>query len=325
MISLGIESTAHTFSIGIAENEKILANEKSMYKPKEGWGMHPIEVRKHHENVKDDVLKSALEKAKINLSDIDLLSYSAGPGLPPCLKVGLEFVKKLAAETKKPVIEVNHCIGHMEIGKLFTKAEDPVMLYVSGGNTQVIGYSGGRYRVFGETQDIPAGNAIDVFMREAGMGFPGGPLMEKLALKSRNYIELPYVVKGMDLSFSGILTAAAKKLKTEKLEDLCFSFQETCFAMLVEVTERALSHTGKNELLLVGGVAANKRLSEMCGIMCSERSAKFYPVPMEYAGDCGANIAWTGLLQYKNGQKAAAEADIYPKWRTDDVEVGWIK
>ena len=321
MISLGIEGTAHTFGIGIFENEKCLANEKKMFKPEKGWGMHPTEVKAHHLKIKDSVLQASLEKAKISLNDVDIFSYSKGPGLPPCLKVTCEFAKTIAK--KKPLIEVNHCIAHVEIGKLFTKSIDPLMLYVSGGNTQVIGFSSNRYRVFGETQDIPIGNAIDVFIREAGLDFPGGPVMEKLALNGK-YIELPYTIKGMDLSFSGILTSAKQKIGKEKLEDLCFSFQETCFAMLIEVVERALSHTGKNELLLTGGVAANKRLQEMCNIMCKERNSKFYTVPFEYSGDNGAMIAWNGLLAYKSGQLPTKNPDFKQKWRTNEVEVYWV-
>jgi N6-L-threonylcarbamoyladenine synthase/protein kinase Bud32 len=145
--------------------------------------------------------------------------------------------------------------------------------------------------------------------------------------KKGNYIELPYVVKGMDLSFSGILTSALNKFrKGEKLEDLCYSMQETCYAMLTEVAERALAHTGKKELLLTGGVAASQRLQEMLEIMCRERGAKLYICPREFAGDNGVNIAWTGMLAYKNGQKPVSieKADFYQRWRTDEVEIGWM-
>jgi N6-L-threonylcarbamoyladenine synthase len=326
MISLGIEGTAHTFGIGIFEDEKPLANTREMYRPKDGWGIHPSEAAKHHENLKEDVLRKALNEAGINLSEIDLVCYSAGPGLPPCLRVTNQFARNLAIKTKKPLMQVNHCIAHIEVGKLFTGSKDPVMIYVSGGNTQIVGFASGRYRVLGETQDMAIGNTIDTFIRESGLSYPGGPVMEKLAKKGKKYIKLPYVVKGMDLSFSGILTAAKQSLKKEKLEDLCFSFQETCFAMIIEVAERALAHTGKNELLLTGGVAANKRLSEMCRIMCKERGAKFYSVPFEYSGDNGAMIAWTGILAYKNGQNPvkSKNADFMQKWRTDEVEVKWI-
>ncbi|MBI3190883.1 tRNA (adenosine(37)-N6)-threonylcarbamoyltransferase complex transferase subunit TsaD [archaeon] len=332
MLSLGIECTAHTFGIGITDGEKILADAKDMYKPEKG-GIHPIEAKIHHENVKEKVLEEALNKAKVHLNDIDIFSYSAGPGLPPCLKVGVEFVSKISG--KKPVFAVNHPVAHIEIGRFLAKCNDPIVIYVSGGNTQIIGYAAGRYRVFGETEDIAIGNAIDTFMREVtdNAGF-GGPMMEKLA-EGGNYIELPYVVKGMDLSFSGILTSATQKWKKESIEkserdrsvllsDLCFSFQETCYSMLTEVTERALAHAGKTEVLVTGGVAASKRLREMLDIMCRERGAKLFVCPVEYSGDNGAMISITGLLMKNSGQKSADKIDFNPKWRTDEAEITWM-
>jgi len=196
---------------------------------------------------------------------------------------------------------------------------------LSGGNTQVIAYAEGRYRIFGETEDIPIGNAFDVVARDMGLPMPGGPEVEKIA-KHGKYTELPYVVKGMDLSFSGILTAAKEKLLADiRKEDIAYSMQEVCFAMLTEATERALAHTGKQEVLLVGGVAANKRLQEMLIIMCEERGDKLFFVPMEYAGDGGAMIAWTGISAYKNGEKTKLEdSHIKQNWRTDEVEITWI-
>ena len=324
MFCLGIESTAHTFGVGIVSDKgEILANVKDVYKPKKGSGIIPQEAKKHHEKVKEEVLEEALKKSKLSLKEIDLISFSQGPGLPPCLWTGLEFAKKISGENNIPLIGVNHPIGHIEIGKLTTGAKDPVVVYVSGGNTQIIALSGGRYRIFGETEDIAIGNALDTFARKAGIPYPGGPKIEELAKKGK-YVELPYVVKGMDLSFSGIITAAEKLFKNgEKLEDICFSLQENCFAMLVEVTERAMAHTGKKEALLTGGVAANKRLTNMLNTMCEERGAKFYAVPMEYSGDNGVMIAWAGILAYKSGERIK-ELKPISRWRTDEVEVKWI-
>lgn len=320
MICLGIESTSHTFGIGIVDDKfRILANIRSVYIPKKG-GIHPREAAEHHcENALE-----TLEKAGIKLEDIDLISFSRGPGLPQCLKVGATVARVISLKHKKPIIGVNHPIAHIEIGRVMTHAKDPVSLYCSGGNTQVLAFVDGRYRVFGETLDIPIGNCLDQFAREAGLGFPGGPLIEELA-KEGKYVELPYVVKGMDLSFSGILTEAIKKLKTERLEDLCYSLQETCFAMLIEVTERAMAHTDKEEVLLIGGVASNKRFSEMLGIMARERNAKVFVVPQEYAVDNGAMIAVAGLLAYNSGQRNRIEdTRINQKWRADEVDVTWI-
>ena len=330
MLIMGIESTAHTFGIGIVEKDsvmQILANAKDVYKPKHGWGIHPSEAADHHKTVAKEVLEKALSESDVSFDNIDAIAYSAGPGLPPCLKAGLEFAQQLSKKYSKLLLPVNHCIGHIEIGKLLSGARDPVTLYVSGGNTQVIAYAAKRYRVFGETQDISIGNAIDTFIRETQGDYPGGPVMENLAKQGKNYIELSYVVKGMDLSFSGIMTSALQKFKKgASLDDLCFSFQETCYAMLTEVTERALAHTGKEEVLLTGGVAASQRLNEMLEMMCNERGAKFYRCPKEFSGDNGAMIAVAGMLAFASNQEGikAEEADFKQRWRTDEADVAWL-
>lgn len=322
MNCLGIESTAHTFGVSVvADTGKILSNEKDLFTTLTG-GMVPNEVAEHHRKVCDSVLQKALEKANIKISDISLISYSHGPGLSPALIVGKDFAKQLAIENKIDIIGVNHCIAHLTIGTLVTPAKDPVYIYVSGVNTQVIALAGGKFRIFGETLDIGLGNALDKFGREAGLGFPAGPKIEELALKGK-YIELPYTVKGMDVSFAGLVTKTKQLLdKGVSAEDLCYSMQETCFAMLAEVSERAMAHCEKNELLLIGGVAANKRLIEMLEIMCSERKAKFFAVPLEYAGDQAAMIAWQGILEFKAGRRIS-EIDIYPYERVDDIDVIW--
>jgi glycoprotease/Kae1 family metallohydrolase len=201
-------------------------------------------------------------------------------------------------------------------------------MFLSGGNTQIIAFTEGRYRVFGETQDIPIGNALDVLARGLNLDLttmPGGLAIENLA-KNGKYVELPYVVKGMDLSFAGLTSESIRKFsRGVKAEDIAYSFQETCFAMLAEVTERAVAHTDKEEVMLVGGVAANKRLQEMLMIMTKERGARFFVVPLEYSGDCGANIAWTGTLAYKHGKASIEESKIRQKWRVEEVPTPWIK
>ena len=322
-ICLGIESTAHTFGIGIVTFDgKILANVKDSFTTETG-GMIPNEVAKHHEEIKENVLADALKVTGIAMKNVSLISYSHGPGLPPCLWVGCRFAQKLACENNIPLIGANHAVAHLTIGNLTTRAKDPIYLYVSGVNTQVIALTGGKYRIFGETLDIGLGNALDKFGRILGLGFPAGPKIEELA-KNGKYIELPYVVKGMDVSFSGLVTKATQLAKKEKPEDLCFSFQETCFAMLAEVAERAMAHTDKKELLLIGGVAANKRLCEMLAKMCQERKGTFYAVPMEYSGDQGAMIAWQGILNYQGGVRVKLEeASVLPYERVDEVDVVW--
>src|SRR3989344_8285747 len=177
MLCLGIESTAHTFGVGIVDDiGKVFSNEKSVFTTAEGeGGMIPCEVAKHHIKVKDEVIKKALEKAGKTMKEIGLIAFSNAPGLAPSLIVGMETAKELAINNKIPVIGVNHCIAHLEIGNLVTKSKDPVLLYASGVNTQVIAYEAGKYRIFGETLDIGIGNFLDSFARHAGLGFPGGP------------------------------------------------------------------------------------------------------------------------------------------------------
>jgi N6-L-threonylcarbamoyladenine synthase/protein kinase Bud32 len=223
-------------------------------------------------------------------------------------------------------VGVNHCVAHVEIGKLVTRTEDPVTLYVSGGNTIVTAFDEGRYRIFGETLDIAIGNMLDVFAREMGLQHPGGAKIERLAKEGKKFVPLPYTVKGMDLSYSGLLTAALSKKKDCRIEELCYSLQEVAFSMLAEVTERAVAHTGKKEVLLTGGVARNKRLQEMLQVISSEHDAVFYVVPENLAGDNGAMIAWTGLLAYKCGETLSIEESfVRPKWRLDEVDIPWIK
>ena len=332
MLCLGIESTAHTLGIGIVNsNGEVLANEKSAFTTETG-GIKPGKVTEHHILMYDFVLKRAIEKANIKLKDINLVAFSQGPGLGGCLRVGAAAARALATYLKVPIRGVNHCIAHVEIGKHTSGFKDPITLYVSGANTQILALAAGRYRVFGETLDTGVGNFLDSFGRALGLGFPQGPKIEELALKGKKYVELPYTVKGMDFTFSGILTkleqlAKNSELKTKNsqlISDLCYSAQETVFAMLTEATERAVAHINKNEVLLTGGVAANKRLAEMLQLMCKERGIKFAVVPKDLSGDNGAMIAWAGILENKAGIKnKISETKVNQDWRTDQVEVIW--
>ncbi|MEM1587133.1 MAG: KEOPS complex N(6)-L-threonylcarbamoyladenine synthase Kae1 [Candidatus Bathyarchaeia archaeon] len=331
-ICLGIESTADDFGVGIVSFDgKILANVNDVYIPERG-GIHPREASRHHAAVAGKVIAEAFRRAKIKPKEIDVIAFSQGPGLGPCLRVGATVARALASYLDKPLIGVNHCLAHIEIGRMINRVRDPVTLYVSGGNTIVSAFEAGRYRVFGETLDIAIGNCLDVFAREAGLrpepGKPLGAAIEELALKGRNLVPLPYTVKGMDLSFSGLLTAALNLLREGRypLEDLCLSLQEIAFSMLTEVTERALAHTEKVEVLLTGGVAANKRLQAMLKVMAEEHGAQFSVVPKEYATDNGVMIAWVGVLCYKHGLTIPVEKSLVKlKWRLDSVDVPWFE
>ena len=325
MLALGIESTAHTFSCAILEKNgksgKILSDVRKIYKPPEGEGIHPREASRHHAENSPTVLSECLEKADIKITDLDMVSYAAGPGLGPCLRIGAVVARSLASYYKIPIYPVNHAIGHIELGKMLTGAKDPLVLLVSGGHTMILAFLSKKWRVFGETLDITLGQLLDQIGRHAGFASPCGGKIEELASKSSNYVSLPYVVKGNDVSFSGLLSAT-KQVIPKNLQDACFSLQETAFAMIGEATERALSFTRKKELLIVGGVAANKRLSEILQSICKRQDCKFFVSPKEYAGDCGSQIAWTGLLEssHKSGVKLE-DTFVRQSWRLDTVVV----
>ena len=353
VIVLGVESTAHTFGIGVVKNGEIIANEREMYTTESG-GIIPVDSANHHRELASEIYSRALVAAGIKEDEIDAISFSQGPGLPPCLLAGRDFARDLALRLNKPLVPVNHCVAHLEVGRI-TGAKDPVLLYCSGANTQVIAYAAGKYRVFGETLDVGVGNFIDNFARYAGLGFPGGPKIEKEAIGGE-LIELPYTVKGMDIALSGILTNLRQKLEKKvgkngedySLKNLSYSLQETVFAMLLETAERALAHVGKTELLLGGGVACNSHLQEMAKTMCSERpteidgkeigETKYFCPGRPLLVDNGAMIAYLGEIIFNSqnkmscstkegivlwGKEEIEKVDIFPKQRTDDVEVTW--
>ena len=371
-LGLGIESTAHTFSCAIMEKTgyergRILADVRRIYRPADGEGIHPREASRHHVEHAPQVLGECMAEAGVSIRDIDAISYAAGPGLGPCLRVGAVVARSLASYHAIPIYPVNHAIGHIELGKLLTGARNPLVLLVSGGHTMLLAFLEKQWRVFGETLDITLGQLLDQFGRTLGLASPCGRIIEQMALGTipaaaktakaqvspnihakakgsgqqqnrgkkrtprRNgrqqlqsppkYVPLPYTVKGNDVSFSGLLSAA-KSVAASDPGAACFSLQETAFAMIGEAVERALSFTGKRELMVVGGVAANKRLSEMLEQVCRRHRAKFFVVPLKYAGDCGSQICWTGLLESNIKQGAdLKDTFVTQSWRLDTVRV----
>jgi N6-L-threonylcarbamoyladenine synthase/protein kinase Bud32 len=312
---LGIEGTAWNLSAAVFDRDLVSLVSRP-YSPAQG-GIHPREAAQHHAAVMKELIALILKEP----GPITGIAFSQGPGLGPCLRTVATAARSLALALDVPLVGVNHCIAHVEIGCFATGCHDPVVLYASGANTQVIGYLNGRYRIFGETLDIGIGNALDKFARSKDLPHPGGPIIEGLA-KQGTYIDLPYTVKGMDLAFSGLVSAA--KDSRAALPDVCYSLQETAFAMCVEVTERAMSLAGKEEVLLVGGVGANRRLQEMLRVMCEDRGAQFYVPEQKYLGDNGAMIAYTGKLMLESGSSLPVESSqIKPAFRSDDVEVTW--
>ncbi len=328
---LGIESTAHTFGVGVACTYPpfILSNVKSVYKPTKG-GIHPREAASHHAHHAPETIIRALRDAGLSIAEINAIAIALGPGLGPCLRIGATIARCLASYYGKPLVPVNHALAHVEIGRLTTGFQDPLVVYVSGGHTSIIAYAKRRYRVFGETLDIALGNLLDTFAREVGIAPPyiieGLHVVDYYAQRGTRIVnELPYVVKGQDVSYSGLLTAALRAYERGvKLEDICLTLREIAYGSVVEVAERGLVHTGKREVLVVGGVAASPILREKLRIMASYHDALVGAPPIELAGDNGAMIAWTGLLQYLHGIVIEVEdAIIKQRWRLDEVDVPW--
>lgn len=305
----------------------MLSDIRSVYKAPEGSGIHPREASRHHVEVSPDILRNALKSANVTMKDIDIIGYSAGPGLGPCLRVGAVISRTVAGFYKKPLVPVNHALGHIELGTMLTGASDPLVLLVSGGHTMILAFSHSHWRVFGETLDITVGQLLDQFGRALGFASPCGNKIEQLASQSAgNYIQLPYIIKGNDVSLSGLLTAAVKLASCNApLTETCYSLQETAFAMLAEAVERALSFTSKKEMMIVGGVAANKRLAQMLDSVCSRQDAKLFVCPIKYAGDNGAQIAWTALQEYLATKMnvQVEESTVQQSWRLDTVHVSW--
>jgi universal protein Kae1 len=325
MVLLGVESTAHTASVGIVtDRAEILSNASDMYRPVSG-GIHPREAANHHVEVLPGLVEQALEQAHVRPAEIDGVAFAQGPGLGPCLRAGATVARTLALLWDRPLVPVNHCVAHVEIARVLSGLDDPMLLYASGGNTQVIAHGSGRYRVLGETLDVGIGNFLDKLWIALGGTFPGGPAIEAAAKNGGELLALPYSVHGMDVAFSGMLTAAlALREKGASREDIAYSVEVTAYSMLTEVTERALAHRRRDAVVLGGGVACNERLRTMVRTMVEGRGGTSFAPPRSLCVDNGAMIAWTGLLALRSGQTAEVEASgVQPRQRTDMVSVPW--
>jgi len=334
MFCLGIESTAHTFACSVIKfsaYEKfpnILSDVRDTFKAPDGSGIHPREAARHHASVAIEVLKQSLASSKIKYKDLDIVAYSAGPGLGPCLRIGAVIARSISSFYDIKLIPINHALGHIELGMSLTGGQDSLVLLVSGGHTMILVFNSKRWRVIGETLDITLGQLLDQFGRYLGLASPCGSEIESLATKSsNNYISLPYSIKGNDVTFSGLLSAAKRLISTNKYsnEDICYSIQETAFAMITEAVERALSATEKKELLVVGGVSANKKLSDMLKLACFRHKVKFNSCPVSFAGDNGVQIAWTGILSFLKSKNFVdiSKSFVNQSWRVDSVDVLW--
>lgn len=326
---LGLEGSANKVGAGLVRDGRVLSNRRATYVTPPGHGFAPGPTGRHHRGAVLGLVADALREAGLGPRDIDAVAFTRGPGMGAPLAVVAVVARTLAQLWDRPLLGVNHCVGHIEMGRLLARARDPLVLYVSGGNTQVIAFSRRRYRIFGETLDIAVGNCLDRFARVLKISNDPSPgyNIEQMAKRGTKLVELPYVVKGMDVSFSGLLShveaVAPRLLATGEAtaEDLCFSLQETAFAMLVEVTERAMALTRAPELLLVGGVGCNRRLQEMLQEMCDARGARLCASDERFCVDNGAMIAQAGWEMLRTGQVTdIARSGVTQRYRTDEVE-----
>ncbi|MCI4336745.1 MAG: bifunctional N(6)-L-threonylcarbamoyladenine synthase/serine/threonine protein kinase [Thermoplasmata archaeon] len=325
MVILGIESTAHTASVGVVDDQaRILGMASDMYRPPSG-GIHPREAANHHVELLPGLVTKALQDSHVDPAELEAVAFAQGPGLGPCLRAGATVARTLALMWDKPLVPVNHCVAHVEIARVLSGMDDPMLLYASGGNTQVIAYGSGRYRVLGETLDVGIGNFLDKLWIALGGTFPGGPAIEAHAQRGSRLWTLPYSVHGMDVAFSGMLTAAlAYRAKGATLEDLAYSVEVTAYSMLTEITERALAHRRRTDVVLGGGVACNARLQGMVRAMTEGRGGRSFAPPRALCVDNGAMIAWTGHLAYSAGRVVAVERSaVEPRQRTDLVATPW--
>ncbi len=324
---LGIEGTAWAASAALFETTTdTISIETDPYVPEDG-GIDPGAAADHMATAIPAVIETILTDARETTTErpaIDAVAFSQGPGLGPCLRVVGTAARALAETLSVPLIGVNHMIAHLEIGRHQAGFDAPVCLNASGANAHLLGFHDGRYRILGETMDTGVGNALDKFARHVGWSHPGGPKVEAAATDGE-YVELPYVVKGMDFSFAGITTAAQEFVdEGVPVEDVSAGLQETIFGMLTEVSERALSVTGADELVLGGGVGQNDRLREMLEEMTSQRGAAFYAPESRLLGDNAGMIAVLGAKMYDAGQTIPIEdSAVRPDFRPNEVPVSW--
>ncbi|EMD41744.1 hypothetical protein CERSUDRAFT_102144 [Gelatoporia subvermispora B] len=346
-IALGLEGSANKLGAGIIKHgpdgsTTVMSNVRHTYITPPGEGFLPRDTAQHHRDWALTVINDALSKAQISLHDIDCICFTQGPGMGAPLSSVALVARTLSLLYNKPLVGVNHCVGHIEMGRQITGAQNPVVLYVSGGNTQVIAYSQQRYRIFGETLDIAVGNCLDRFARVIDLSNDPSPgyNIEQEAKRGKRLVPLPYTTKGMDISLSGILTSAEAYVQDKRYrpdgatasgsddiitpQDLCFSLQETVFAMLVEITERAMAHISSKEVLIVGGVGCNERLQDMMGIMAKERGGSVFATDERFCIDNGIMIAQAGLLSFRMGHRTPlTKSSCTQRFRTDEVHVAW--
>ena len=327
--TMGIETSCDDSCVAILKNDReLLVNLISSQIDIHtlfGGVVPEIASRKHLEAI-NPLIEKALDDANLSYDDIDLISVTKGPGLMGSLLVGISAAKALSLATNTPMIGANHMQGHICANYIAHKDLEPpfVTLVVSGGHTYLVKVNSYTdYEVVGKTRDDAAGESFDKVARKMGLGYPGGPKIDKLAKEgNKEAIDFPRVrleKDSYDFSFSGLKTAVLNYINQEEQKgheinkaDLAASFQEAEVDVLVEKSMRLLKETSFNKFALSGGVAANSRLQERMQEECEKENIKFYYPPIELCTDNAAMIAMAGYLNYKDGEVSDKYMKVYP-------------
>lgn len=322
ILTLGIESSCDETSVAVVKNgREVLSNIIDTQIPiheKYGGVVPEIASRNHIEAI-SRVTKKALKEANITFDDIDVVCPTYGPGLVGALLVGLSYGKALSYALNKPLVGVNHIQGHIAANYITYKELKPpfLCLLVSGGNTQIIyvkDYT--EFEMLGKTRDDAIGEAFDKVARVVGLGYPGGPKVDKLAKEGSPNIEFPktYFENSLDFSFSGIKTAVINfNHKTPNINkaDLCASFEKAVTEVLIENVKRAIKQTGATKLAIAGGVSANSYIrSEI--LKLERENLKVYMPDMKLCTDNAAMIASAGYFEFLKGNINELDLNAVP-------------
>lgn len=331
IITLSIESSCDETSIAVLKNgREVLANvvntQIELHK-KFGGVVPEVASRKHIENI-DEVLDEALKQANITLNDADHIAVTYGPGLAGALLVGLSYAKALAYTTGKPLVGVNHIEGHVSANYIAHKDLKPpfITLIVSGGHTHLVEVKNyGEYEILGRTRDDASGEAFDKIARAMELGYPGGPIIDRLSKQgNKNAIDFPraYLDDGYDFSFSGLKSAVlnylnAKKMKKEDIivEDVCASFQEAVVEVLSNKAIKAAMEKGYNTIALAGGVACNSALREKITELGKTKNIDIKYPPIDLCTDNAAMIGCAGYYNFINGRRDDMSLNAVPNLR----------
>lgn len=327
---LGIESSCDETSVAIVKNgREILSNViNSQIKIHENYGgVVPEIASRCHTEVINQVTKQALKDANMKIEDIDVICTTYGPGLVGALLVGVSYAKGLSFATGKPLLGVNHIEGHIAGNYITHKDLKPpfLCLMMSGGNTQIVhvkDYT--EFEVLGKTRDDAIGEAFDKVARVVGLGYPGGPKVDKLAKEGKEIIDLPVAhIDNMDFSFSGIKTAVINlnhKNPNINKADLCLSFEKAATDMLENNIKKAIKETQINKIVLAGGVSANSYIRTRLEKLSEKNNLEIYFPELILCTDNAAMIASAGYYNYIQGKKSDLTLNAIPNLKLGETK-----